>query len=295
MARLALHFDTACYKPYFKHLPGNGRKPPEPKDKNGTIWHRSGAHLRRGSGAPRGKRPRNSAAPWRNAHRRTAPDWLKSDSERRRFLAWLRASAEARGAARHLPPARGRRLVGCSVQDELSWLAQAVKPGAMVRPRGPNFAQASAPLDSRIFPASAHPAFRPRFPPHCLHWTPLSGPLARPSGSIKVAGQRALSRIARGFSLRGEVRNCVAVPWAKLACRRASSSLREGSALAMRRCRGHAPGQVSLHETILIPRCEPVLAVAPWIFALHTVSSGRLRVLGLCQNYRLSRRAPAFA
>src|SRR6266446_5110273 len=59
-------------------------------------------------------------------------DWLKSDSERSRFLAWLRRRRPRRAVL--LATCRRREgggLFAGSLQDELSWLAQAAAAGCL--------------------------------------------------------------------------------------------------------------------------------------------------------------------
>src|SRR5260370_38649209 len=59
-------------------------------------------------------------------------DWLKSDSERRRLLAWLRRNHPRRAVLIATCPRRqGGGLFADSVQDELYWLAQAREAGCL--------------------------------------------------------------------------------------------------------------------------------------------------------------------
>src|SRR6266850_1260610 len=59
-------------------------------------------------------------------------DWLKSDSERRRLLAWLRRNRPRRAVIVATCRRReGGGLFADSVQDELYWLAQAREAGCL--------------------------------------------------------------------------------------------------------------------------------------------------------------------
>src|SRR5712672_862052 len=59
-------------------------------------------------------------------------DWLKSDSERRRLLAWLRRNRPSRAVIVATCRRReGGGLFADSVQDELYWLAQAREAGCL--------------------------------------------------------------------------------------------------------------------------------------------------------------------
>src|SRR5216684_2622368 len=87
-------FDTACYKPYFQSFAGK------------WVGRRQGRRIGMGlfgSGVERicavvaADSAREAAAQLRRAFHETPTielrlDWLKSNSERRRFLAWLRRS-----------------------------------------------------------------------------------------------------------------------------------------------------------------------------------------------------------
>jgi len=80
---------------------------------------------------------REAAAQLRRSLRETPTielrlDWLKTDAERRRFLAWLRRSRPRRAALIATCRRRegGGLLVG-SVQDELSWLKLAGDAGCL--------------------------------------------------------------------------------------------------------------------------------------------------------------------
>src|SRR5258708_29796416 len=80
---------------------------------------------------------REMAAQLRRALRETPTvelrlDWLKSEAERRRFLAWLRRNRPKRAVL--LATCRRREgggLFAGDVQDELHWLAQAAEAGCL--------------------------------------------------------------------------------------------------------------------------------------------------------------------
>src|ERR1700693_2241207 len=59
-------------------------------------------------------------------------DWLRNDSERRRFLAWLRRNRQRRAVLIATCRRReGGGLLAGSVQDELHWLKQAGEAGCL--------------------------------------------------------------------------------------------------------------------------------------------------------------------
>jgi 3-dehydroquinate dehydratase / shikimate dehydrogenase len=179
-------------------------------------------------------------------------DWLESDSERRRFLSWLRRNPHSRAVL--LATCRRREgggLFAGSVQDELHWLAEAAKAGCLwcdleveTLRRLPRNAIRHYSVPRRIL-LSVHD-FR-RMPP-------LKPALeARWRGevdAIKVAGvARTIAGSVRLFRFASSVRNCVAVPMGEVGLPARLLALREGSALAYAPvAEATAPGQVSLHE-----------------------------------------------
>ena len=179
-------------------------------------------------------------------------DWLKNDSERRRFLAWLRRNRPSRAVLIATCRRReGGGLLAGSVDDELRWLAQAGDAGCLwcdlevetVR-KLPRNSSRKYSLPRRIL-LSVHD-FR-RMPP-------LDPALeARWRGqvdAIKVAGAaRTIADSARLLRFAARTRNCVAVPMGEVGLPARLLALREGSALAYAPVSvATAPGQVSLQE-----------------------------------------------
>jgi len=200
---------------------------------------------------------REAAAQLRRAFHETPTielrlDWLKSNSERRRFLAWLRRSRFRRAVLIATCRRReGGGLLAGSVQDELSWLAQAGEAGCLwcdleveTLRRLPRNSIRKYSLPRRIL-LSVHD-FR-RMPP----LDPALG--ARWRGqvdAIKVAGAtRTIADSARLLRFAARMRNCVAVPMGEVGLPARLLALREGSALAYAPVSAAtAPGQVSLPD-----------------------------------------------
>ncbi len=200
---------------------------------------------------------REAAAQLRRALRETPTvelrlDWLKSDSERRRFLAWLRRKRPRRAVLLATCRRRaGGGLLAGSVQDELSWLAQAGEAGCLwcdleveTLRRLPRHSIREYSLPRRIL-LSVHD-FR-RMPP----LDPALG--ARWRGqvdAIKVAGAaRTIADSTRLLRFAAKMRNCVAVPMGEVGLPARLLALRAGSALAYAPVSAAtAPGQVSLQE-----------------------------------------------
>ncbi len=198
-----------------------------------------------------------AAAQLRNALRETPTvelrlDWLKSDSERRRFLAWLLRNRPRRAVL--LATCRRREGGGFfagSVQDELGWLAQAAAAGCLwcdleveTLRKLPRNSIRQYPLPRRIL-LSVHDFQR---------MPPLDSAIAtRWRGqvdAIKVAGAArtvADSVLLLRFAARSH--GCVAVPMGEVGLPARLLALREGSALAYAPVSAAtAPGQVSLEE-----------------------------------------------
>jgi 3-dehydroquinate dehydratase/shikimate dehydrogenase len=178
-------------------------------------------------------------------------DWLRSDLERRRFLAWLRRNRPRRAVL--LATCRRREGGGFfagGVQAELRWLAQAAEAGCLwcdveleTLRKLPRDAIRGYSLPRILL--SVHD-FR-RMPP--LESTPA----ARWRGqvdAIKVAGlARTIADSIRLLRFAAASRNCVAVPMGEVGLPARLLALREGSALAYAPvASATAPGQVSLHE-----------------------------------------------
>jgi 3-dehydroquinate dehydratase/shikimate dehydrogenase len=184
-------------------------------------------------------------------------DWLKNDSERQRFLVWLRRSRPRRAVLIATCRRReGGGLLTGSVHDELSWLAQAGDAGCLwcdleveTLRKLPRNSIRKYGLPRRIL-LSLHD-FR-RMPP--------LGPTleARWRGqvdaikvdAIKVAGAaRTIADSVRLLRFPARMRNCVAVPMGEVGLPARLLALREGSALAYAPVSAAtAPGQVSLQE-----------------------------------------------
>ena len=179
-------------------------------------------------------------------------DWLKNDAERRRFLVWLRRSRPRRAVLIATCRRReGGGLFAGSVQDELSWLAQAAAAGCLwcdleveslrKLPRN-SIRQYSLP---RRILLSVH---------DFQHMPPLGPALeTRWRGevdAIKVAGAaRTIADSAGLLRFAARLRNCVAVPMGEAGLPARLLALREGSALAYAPVSAAtAPGQVSLQE-----------------------------------------------
>jgi 3-dehydroquinate dehydratase/shikimate dehydrogenase len=179
-------------------------------------------------------------------------DWLKNDSERQRFLVWLRRSRPRRAVLIATCRRReGGGLLTGSVHDELSWLAQAGDAGCLwcdleveTLRKLPRNSIRKYGLPRRIL-LSLHD-FR-RMPP----LGPTLG--ARWRGqvdAIKVAGAaRTIADSVRLLRFAARMRNCVAVPMGEVGLPARLLALREGSALAYAPVSAAtAPGQVSLQE-----------------------------------------------
>jgi len=200
---------------------------------------------------------REMAAQLRRALRETPTvelrlDWLKSDSERRSFLAWLRRNRPRRAVL--LATCRRREgggLFAGSVQAELYWLAQAREAGCLwcdlevetLRKLRRNSIRGYS-LPQRIL-LSVHDF--ERMPP----LNPALGTRWRGEvDAIKVAGAaRTIMDSTRLLRFAASLRNCVAVPMGEVGLPARLLALRDGSALAYAPvCAATAPGQVSLHE-----------------------------------------------
>ncbi len=179
-------------------------------------------------------------------------DWLKSDSERRHFLAWLRRNRPRRAVLIATCRRRaGGGLLAGSVQDELSWLAQAGDAGCLwcdleveTLRRLPRNSVRKYGLPRRIL-LSVHNFYRmpPLSPTLGARWR-------RQVEAIKVAGSaRTIADSVRILRFAASSRNCVAVPMGEVGLPARLLALREGSALAYAPVSAAtAPGQVSLQE-----------------------------------------------
>jgi 3-dehydroquinate dehydratase/shikimate dehydrogenase len=179
-------------------------------------------------------------------------DWLKTDAERRRFLAWLRRS-RPRGAALIATCRRreGGGLLEGSVQDELRWLKLAGDAGCL-------WCDLEVETLRKLPPNSIRKHGLPRrilLSLHDFRGTPPLGPTlgARWRGQVDAlkvaAAARTIADSVRLLRFAARMRNCVAVPMGEVGLPARLLALREGSALAYAPVSAAtAPGQVSLHE-----------------------------------------------
>src|SRR6266404_2448429 len=179
-------------------------------------------------------------------------DWLKSDSERRRLLAWLRRNPLPRAVL--LATCRRREgggLFAGSVQDELHWLAQASEAGCLwcdleveTLRKLPRNSIRQYSLPRRIL-LSVHDFERmpPLKPALEARWRGAVDAIKVAGVSHTIADSTRLLRFAAGL------RDCVAVPMGEIGLPARLLALREGSALAYAPvAAATAPGQVSLQE-----------------------------------------------
>ena len=200
---------------------------------------------------------REAAVQLRHALRETPTvelrlDWLKSDSERRHFLAWLSRNRPRRAVLIATCRRRegGGLLVG-SVRDGLRWLARAGDAGCLwcdleveTLRRLPRNSLRKYGLPRRIL-LSLHD-FR-RMPP--LH-AALGARWRGQVDAIKVAGTaRTIVDSTRLLRFAAKSRNCVAVPMGEVGLPARLLALREGSALAYAPVSAAtASGQVSFQD-----------------------------------------------
>jgi 3-dehydroquinate dehydratase/shikimate dehydrogenase len=179
-------------------------------------------------------------------------DWLKSDSERRRFLDWLRRHRAPRAVLIATCRRReGGGLFAGSVAAELYWLSQAAEAGCLwcdleieTLRKLPRNSIREHSLPPRIL-LSVHD-FK-RMPP--LN-PALGGWWRREVDAIKVAGAaRTIAASAGLLRFAARLRNCVAVPMGETGLPARVLALRQGSALAYAPVSAAtAPGQISLRE-----------------------------------------------
>jgi 3-dehydroquinate dehydratase/shikimate dehydrogenase len=179
-------------------------------------------------------------------------DWLANDSERRRFLAWLRRNRPNRAVL--LATCRRRQGGGLfpgSVQAELHWLSQAAEAGCLW-----------CDLEIETFRKLPRNSIRHNSLPRrillSLHdfdrmpsLNPDIGARWRDEvDAIKVAGAaRTITESVRLLRFAAGLRNCVAVPMGEVGLPARLLALRQGSALAYAPVSAAtAPGQVSLQE-----------------------------------------------
>src|SRR5258706_16208200 len=200
---------------------------------------------------------RGMAAQFRRALRETPTielrlDWLANDSERRRFLAWLRRNRPKRAVL--LATCRRRQgggLLAGSVQAELRWLSQAAEAGCLwcdleieTLRKLPRNSIRHHSLPRRIL-LSVHDFERmpPLKPALEARWRGAVDAIKVAGVSHTIADSTRLLRFAAGL------RDCVAVPMGEIGLPARLLALREGSALAYAPvAAATAPGQVSLQE-----------------------------------------------
>jgi 3-dehydroquinate dehydratase / shikimate dehydrogenase len=179
-------------------------------------------------------------------------DWLSSNSERRRFLGWLRRNRPRRaGLVATCRRREGGGLFAGSVRGELAWLAQAAEAGCLwcdleveTLRKLPRNSIRKYSLPPRIL-LSIHdfrgmPALIPTLGRRWLDKV----------DAIKIAGAaRTIGDGTRLLRFAARSRNCVAVPMGEVGLPARLVALREGSALAYAPVSAAtAPGQVSLQE-----------------------------------------------
>lgn len=179
-------------------------------------------------------------------------DWLRSDSERRRFLHWL-GRHRPRGAVLLATCRRreGGGLFSGGVRAELAWLSRAAAAGCLwcdleieTVCKLPRNSLRHLLLPKRIL-LSLHD-FK-RMPP--LN-TALAARWRTQVDGIKVAAlARSIADSTRLLQFAAAVRNCVAVPMGEMGLPARLLALRDGSALAYAPVQAAtAPGQISLRE-----------------------------------------------
>jgi 3-dehydroquinate dehydratase / shikimate dehydrogenase len=204
-----------------------------------------------------GASAKEAAAQLRRALRETPTvelrlDWLKSDSERRSFLAWLKRNRPRRAVLIATCRRRdGGGLLAGSVQDELRWLTQAGDAGCL-------WCDLEVETVRRLPRTWIRKLGLPRRILLSIHdfdgMPPLSpGLAARWRGevdAIKIAAAaRTIEDSVRLLRFAAKSRTCVTVPMGEVGLPARLLALREGSALAYAPVSAAtAPGQVSLHE-----------------------------------------------
>jgi 3-dehydroquinate dehydratase / shikimate dehydrogenase len=180
-------------------------------------------------------------------------DWLANDSERRRFLAWLRRNRPKRAVL--LATCRRRQgggLFAGSIRAELHWLSQAAQAGCLwcdleieTFRKLPRNSVRQHPLPGRIL-LSIHD-FK-RMPQ--LNSAVVGLGSRKDVDGIKVAGAaRTIGDSVRLLQFAAGLRNGVAVPMGEVGLPARLLALREGSQLAYAPvAAATAPGQVSLQE-----------------------------------------------
>jgi 3-dehydroquinate dehydratase/shikimate dehydrogenase len=187
-------------------------------------------------------------------------DWLRSDAERTRFLAWLRKS-KLRNST-FLATCRRREGGGKfdgNVDRELFWLIQAREAGCqwcdleMESYREfPGGVLREYPVPRRILLSIHDFGGTPKFP-RVIHVT-RHGLV----DAVKIAAKaRSISDSLRLLKVARHSRNFVAVPMGDVGLPARILALREGSELAYApSAEATAPGQVSLHDMLYLYRAH---------------------------------------
>jgi 3-dehydroquinate dehydratase/shikimate dehydrogenase len=180
-------------------------------------------------------------------------DWLKSDSERRRLLAWLRRNRPSRAVVIATCRRReGGGLFADSVQDQLYWLEQAAEAGCL-------WCDLEVETRRKLSWKSLRQYSLPRrilLSVHDFDGMPLLNAFLGARrwltevDAIKIAGAaRTISDSVRLLRRAAQLPNCVAVPMGEVGLPARLLALRQGSALAYAPiAAATAPGQVSLQE-----------------------------------------------
>jgi len=201
-------------------------------------------------------------------------DWLSSDAERTRFLAWLRRNRPRR--ATFLVTCRRRGAGGLfpgSIEAQLYWLIQA-------REAGCQWCDIEVETLRELPDQSIREYAVPPRVMLSLHDFDRTPPLARavktpPHGEVDVvkiaAHARTISDSIRLLSLARRSRNCVVSPMGETGLPARILSLREGSILTYAPVvQATAPGQVSFRELKSLYRAHKL--------------DGRTRVYGVIAN-----------
>lgn len=187
-------------------------------------------------------------------------DWLRSDSERARFLRWLRKNRSRRAVLIATCRRReGGGLFRGNMQSELYWLAQARDAGCLwcdleieTLRKLPSQSLRSFSVPQRVLLSA-----------HDFHRTPPLDPLLpmrfrRQADAIKIASTAgSLADSARLLRFARKTPNSVAVSMGEIGLPARVLALREGSALTYAAVSvATAPGQVSLRELKLFYRAH---------------------------------------
>jgi 3-dehydroquinate dehydratase / shikimate dehydrogenase len=179
-------------------------------------------------------------------------DWLRDDSERRRFLHWLRKH-KPKGAT-FLPTCRRREGGGKfpgTIERELYWLIQAREAGCQWCDLEAETLEKLSNKSVRGYPVPEHVLLSI----HNFDRTPnlsrlVSASMRGEANAVKIAANaRTIRDSIRLLRLARRSNNIVAVPMGEVGLPARILALRQGSALAYAPvAAATAPGQVSLHD-----------------------------------------------